>query len=42
MGIGTGRNNCGAKPGGRERDNERKGRKSERQGVARKGFWHQA
>jgi hypothetical protein len=41
MGIGTGRNNCGAKPGGRERENERKGRKSERQSDARTGFWHQ-
>ena len=38
----TGENYGGAQARGRERENERKGRKSEMQCVAKMGFWHQS
>ncbi len=38
----TGENYCRAWAGERERENERKGRKSEMQCVAKMGFWHQS
>ncbi len=35
----TSRNYCRIRAGGRERENKRRGRKSERRCVAEKGFW---